>query len=92
MDLTIPIVFLVKEKDENKKMDITLFLSLESARQYVLRKIGEFKANFLSSTYGLQVQTEGNVYKIKSYRTFFSYFYLEYEIKTFEISEEIVRF
>jgi hypothetical protein len=88
----VPVVFLVKEMENQKIISINLFLSIESARQYILRQIGEFKANFLTSTYGLQVETLGNIYKIKSYKTMFYFFYLEYELKTFEISEEIVKF
>lgn len=88
----VPVVFLVKEIENQKIISINLFLSLESAKQYVLRMIGEFKANFSTSHYGLQVETCGNIFKIKCNRTLFKFFYLQYELKTFEISEEIVKF
>lgn len=88
----VPVIFMVKEIENQKIININLFTNIDSAKQFVLRTIGDFKANFQSSCYGLQVETSEKEYTIKSYQRIYGLYNMEYVLKKFQISEEILKF
>jgi hypothetical protein len=78
------IVFIVKE--DCKVLNV--FSSLDGAKSFILRKIGEYKDAFLTSSWCLDVQNENDYsYKIKCHRWIFNLFYYETVVKIFEIED-----
>lgn len=87
-------VFVVKELDkevDNETNRLYIFSSLDSAKNFVLRKIGEFKDNFLSSSRALSVLDDGYNYHIRARMWYFYLFYYEKTIKSFHIEEQEIR-
>lgn len=78
-----PSVFIVKENSDIVKV----FSNHSDAEQFILRRIGVIKQDFLSSSWGLRTDFEANKYKLIyfGYRLFF--FYHEGVNSLFEIVE-----
>ena len=59
-----PTVFLVKEDDKN----LFIFSTLQGARGFILRQIGEYKENYTTPWTVKVTSTEENCYKINASR------------------------
>ena len=81
-------VYIVKENN----LTVSVFATLDAAKTYVLRKIGEIKDNFISSSWRLNVVCDEYTFKIKTYTWYFAFFYYETTIHTFEIEKQPIRF
>jgi len=86
-------VFIVNENDTfSKNNKLFVFATLDAAKQFILRKIGEFKDEFITSSWHLNVVNDNCVYKITSHRWILGFFFYECLHKTFTIDEEVIRF
>lgn len=81
-------VYIVKENNSN----VSVFATLDGAKTYVLRKIGEIKDDFISSSWRINVVSDEYIYKIKTFTWYFAFFYYETTIHTFEIEQQLIRF
>lgn len=69
-----------------------VFASEEFARNYILRKIGEFKNDFITSSWHLNVSNDNDCYTITCHRWFFGLFFYKSILKTFSIEQQLIRF
>jgi hypothetical protein len=81
-------VYIVKESDST----VSVFATLDAAKAYVLRKIGEIKDNFISSSWRINVVSDEYIYKIKTFTWYLVFFYYETTIHTFEVEQQVIRF
>jgi len=83
-------VFVVQEEVDDATNILYIFSSLDSAKNFVLRKIGEFKDNFVSSSRRLSVESDEYNYYIKVQMWYFYMFYYEKTVRSFHIEEQVV--